>query len=916
MMKKKYVNLIYILLSFLIPFVVTFIIFKNNGLYPFTNDNKTVLLIDAQGQYIAFYRYYKAILSGDANVIYTLGKAIGGNMLSIFTYYLASPFYLLFAFTSEANLPEMLLLITLLKIATCGLTSFIFLKKSINNNSFALLLSISYSLISYNFVYYSNLMWLDGVYLLPLVLLGIKNIINQKSSLLYMITLTISLYTSWYIGYMICLFSVIFYLVELFKTYNFKDNKKLIIHNIITFGITSLLGGFLSAFSWMSAFIHLSGTKGSVNLKDTVINMLNNNYYLINVFKYLTFKSFEGTLNINNSDNYRYAMSTYIGAIGIVFMLIYFINNNIPKRKRLLSLIPVSLLILGFINVGIDNLYHGGAKPTWFPFRYAFIFGMYALYLASETINDIDKIHPLRLLIPLSLFVILTIISSNINKINENYVTYTPHMFSFVAFAFILLIVVLNYYLKKYKWLKPLSAGVFIIFNICNMYLNSNDIVSKISSNNLNYITYRNDEKLSEIINSIKLNDTSFYRLEKTFMRDGSYNGANNDSMYYNYNGISHYSSNEKKEVQEYLSRLGFHYNYFWEKYGSGSTLSINSFLGIKYILSNSNNQYNYLNNSTKSNTFLNYIYKNSTISKDSINVYENPYALPLMIVVNNCNTVSEGYRYDNEIHWYDHFEYQNNIYKTMISTVTYDNGKQKDIFNKANYTISTNLEYEDTINGKMYKEINKNDTITYKVTTNKSYPFYYNFKNNYNYLDYFRDRLNLRIDNSSINYFSYYNSGINGLPSKNGEQNIRIEAKKKMTNQSIIEEFYYEDLDVLNEYVNEIKKQSVKEISINGTKYEYEVNVTKDNQIALLTLPYEDNFNVYVDNKKVDAKKSYNIFLGVELSKGNHIVKIEYLDKGLISGSIISFLSLITIVSYTIYEEIIRKEKNKTLSI
>ena len=60
-------------------------------------------IIDAQGQYIAFYRYYKAILSGDKSLIYTLGKALGGDMMSIFTYYLASPFYLIFAFVKEIN---------------------------------------------------------------------------------------------------------------------------------------------------------------------------------------------------------------------------------------------------------------------------------------------------------------------------------------------------------------------------------------------------------------------------------------------------------------------------------------------------------------------------------------------------------------------------------------------------------------------------------------------------------------------------------------------------------------------------------------------------------------------------------------------------------------------------------------------
>ena len=126
-MKTKIYKISLYVLSFLIPLIFSLLVFKSNNFYPFSNDGKTILLIDAQGQYIAFYRYYKAILSGDASLIYTLGKALGGDMMSIFTYYLASPFYLIFAFTKEINFPLALLIITVLKIATCGITSYIFI---------------------------------------------------------------------------------------------------------------------------------------------------------------------------------------------------------------------------------------------------------------------------------------------------------------------------------------------------------------------------------------------------------------------------------------------------------------------------------------------------------------------------------------------------------------------------------------------------------------------------------------------------------------------------------------------------------------------------------------------------------------------------------------------------------------------
>ena len=399
-------------------------------------------------------------------------------------------------------------------------------------------------------------------------------------------------------------------------------------------------------------------------------------------------------------------------------------------------------------------------------------------------------------------------------------------------------------------------------------------------------------------------------------MRKGSYNGANNDSMYYSYNGLSHYSSNEKKFVSEYLSRIGFHYNGFWENYGSGSTLSMNSFLGVKYILTSSYDLYSSLNNTSK-NTFVNFIEYKPNYFDENTKVYENPYALPFLMVVNsNSGFVSEGTRLeDNKTHWFDHFEYQNQIFKTMVN-IKDENGNQKDIFKKADYTINTNIKYRENENGKIYEVLNVGDTITFTVKTDTDNPYYYGFRNINNYLDSFSNKMQLYINNNYTYHFSYYNSGINGLPLKNSNQTIKLRVNEKMTNRSIIEEFYYEDLSILKEYIETIKTQNVKEEKISSNKFTYKVNVLKDNQQLLFTLPYEDNFVIKVDGKEVKSKKSYHIFLGADISKGLHTIEIEYVDKGLKIGSIISAFSLITSSLYIIYYDLINLNINKLLKI
>ena len=56
-----------------------------------------------------------------------------------------------------------------------------------------------------------NIMWMDGMMLLPLVALGIEEIILKGKYKLYMIVLFMVVVSNYYIGYMICIFSVVYF---------------------------------------------------------------------------------------------------------------------------------------------------------------------------------------------------------------------------------------------------------------------------------------------------------------------------------------------------------------------------------------------------------------------------------------------------------------------------------------------------------------------------------------------------------------------------------------------------------------------------------------------------------------------------------------------------------------------------------
>ena len=80
-------------LAFLLPFFLLVGLFASCGFSPFVKNGLTLISFDMKSEYIAYFRYFQELLKG-GDWIYTEGKVFGGDFLSIYTFYLASPFNL------------------------------------------------------------------------------------------------------------------------------------------------------------------------------------------------------------------------------------------------------------------------------------------------------------------------------------------------------------------------------------------------------------------------------------------------------------------------------------------------------------------------------------------------------------------------------------------------------------------------------------------------------------------------------------------------------------------------------------------------------------------------------------------------------------------------------------------------------
>ena len=217
--KKAYI------LAFIIPVILYCIILAVRGIYPF--GSLANIAADENLQYEQFFTYYFNVLHGTAEVGYSLSKSIGGSLIGLWGYYLASPINLVLFFFKEMNVLLFVFLVTGIKIGLCGLTFAIFIKNLFRNlkSQSVVILSVAYAFTQYVVGQMSNVMWLDGVYLLPLILYFIDKFLEKGSKIGLFITFICTIIFNWYTGYMNCLFAVLYFVYRLICLEHKKENK-------------------------------------------------------------------------------------------------------------------------------------------------------------------------------------------------------------------------------------------------------------------------------------------------------------------------------------------------------------------------------------------------------------------------------------------------------------------------------------------------------------------------------------------------------------------------------------------------------------------------------------------------------------------------------------------------------------------
>ena len=178
----------------------------------------------------------------EGSIHWTWFNEIGSSFIGTFSFYnLLSPFSIISYLFPSNWYPYLSGYLMILKFGVAGLTSFLFLKRYVKNEKYAIIGALLYAFSGYQF---NNIIFhfYDSVCLFPLLLYYLDNLMydGKKNRLIY-ITFILCI-TDWFMFVGNCVFIFIYTLIKLIlKEYNFKYIKNLIIEFILGILLSSFI---------------------------------------------------------------------------------------------------------------------------------------------------------------------------------------------------------------------------------------------------------------------------------------------------------------------------------------------------------------------------------------------------------------------------------------------------------------------------------------------------------------------------------------------------------------------------------------------------------------------------------------------------------------------------------------------------
>lgn len=906
----------YLSYAFILPVIIMLAIYFALGHKPF--GDLSVLTLDLNAQYVYFYEALRDFVHGDSSLLYSFSRSLGGEFMGIYAYYVASPISYIVAIFPKSMMLFALLTIIVIKVGLCGLTFGFYLhKQSKNPDKISILIfSLMYALSAYVITYQNNIMWLDGLFLLPILTYSIERLIKDRKYILFIGALSLMMMSHYYIGYMLCWYTLFCFFFTYFK----EENKSAInptgekhhfIKSLFRIGGSSAVGIGISAFVIASAYYSLQFGKNEFSKPnwDWIAN-----FDLFDLFPKLLPGSYDTVMHEG-------LPLLYCGVLALFMIPIYFMAKRISSREKIFYGGFTLLYILIMAANPTDLVMHGFQEPNCLNFRYSFIVIFLMLIMAYKGFSEIEEHSPKKIFATGAAIIGLIVIAQKMTF--PNFVLFDTedkkYGFVFNKLPFLWVVVfsiiaifavgaIICYFIKakKTEYMKR------VLLVVVSIELMLNGVISLVSMKyDIGWGTYSSYadyfSNLSPIVETVQAQDKTFYRSEKTTHR------CTNDNMALNIKGLSNSTSTLNRNVIDLLDYLGFYADAHWTQY-YGSTAVTDALFGIKYIYSNVSNPYS--QETTTLNAFMDKYY-NKVAEDKYYYAYQNPFALGLAFGVDEAildleTDFSYDYSSSDAEGLKNPFEVQNILFNAILGN---------DEENFVNFFTPIQLRKGQEIVGSLgtvgggteYSASSDNldeNTFEFHIKVQRNGPLYLYLPTGYErtFHVYLNDEFYVDVNN-------YSRIVSLGYREKGEELTIGFRLPEgKLYFYKHTDYLYTLDMDSFEHAIENLAQTNLQTTKKSTDDHIYGSMTTyEDNKLIMTTIPYDEGWRVYVDGEQVDIHSIYGESLMAFYIEdaGEHKIEFKYMPDIYVKSGAISIVSSVVFVGLIAFE-VVRNKKRK----
>ncbi len=838
------------------------------GFAPF--GHSSFAIYDAEIQYLDFFAYLKHVLEGEASVTFSFDKGLGGNMWLVMTYYLLSPLNLLVVFFRQDQLHIFYDLLVVLKLSLSAATMTYYLEKRFEGkiNQWAVtLISVGFGLMQYNMDQAMNIMWLDPVYMFPLMMLGLHRLRKDNSIKLLVISSALAMLFNWYTGLVAMMFVGFFSIWEyVFLSDRFTWRAFWIFEGKVILAITLAVG--LNGIMFLPTLEVLFVGRGSS--VDWIILDMSLCKKVYNILQGLIWGS-ESAYN---------QLSLFTGDLVTFGAIAFFVQRNVNRRLLIGSVILLVFTWLMFYWRPLLFLFSLLKAPLVYWYRYGFLGNFILIYLAALFFIHRVKSSSWRFqnhklyIVAFAAYPLIVIYRQFKEPLN----TWDNVLGALTVYA-----VIVTFFCLRDR-LKDSTVKVFriiltamIIFGIC---CSSAQVMKRFENDHIERFkeyTLQQKQQIEELKNfdsgifrisqsrpyeNIKLSEENIEPPEYIKYSEEDYanvyNTVNyNEGLAYNYRSITTYTSSPINAQQELLDHMGYR---TLLKCMNGATVSVlpaDSLLGVKYILSDI--ELPGLKRIDELNTY------------NAKSTYENIFAMPLAFVCDDFNP--DDVKYDN-----NPFTYTNEIYNHLfrLNEPLYQEVPYK-IISEDSKESYIKLQPEDSYNA-LYGNIPTKDGTMSVIAEIEGKVMY------------------LLTHRTSVFYIP---------PSAEDTISLHLSNWEEREGNFLDHQFYMLNESVLTEASRQAQSRTAQFTEFGDHTIKMKVD-GKAGEKLFTTIPYE-GWSITLNGKPVDCEVILGCFVGLTLEEGENSIEMSYSMPGFMGGCAISLVSLILFIFYT------RRCKNET---